>query len=308
MFKRVIKTFLVLVAVLSLNSVFAQQESQYTQYMYNPTLINPGYAGSRGVTSIFGIHRSQWIGLEGAPKTSAISAHTPFEAKNVGLGVSFLHESIGPQTFNNIMIDFAYLLKFETSTLALGIKGMAGFYNFDKNKLHLYQGNDAAFEQKPNAFYPNVGVGAYWYSDKYYLGVSVPTLLNTKTFKGNSETVSLVNSKQHFYLIGGYVFDLSKNLKFKPAALTKIVEGAPLQLDLSANFMLNEKFVLGAAWRWDAALSLMAGFQINRNWFIGYAYDHETTDLRKYNSGSHEVFVRYEFIKDLTRIISPRFF
>lgn len=308
MFKKGMKKVLALVALLSLNSLFAQQESQYTQYMYNPILINPGYAGSRGVTSIFGIYRNQWLGLDGAPKTTALSAHTPFESKNVGLGLSFLHEGIGPQTFNNIMVDFAYILKFETSKLALGVKGMAGFYDFDKSKIRLYHGNDEAFNQDSNVFYPNVGVGAYWYSDKYYAGLSIPTLLNTKTFKGNSETVSLVNSKQHFYLMGGYVFDFNKTLKFKPAVLFKVVEGAPLQFDASANFMLYEKLVLGAAWRWGAAVSLMAGFQINKNWFIGYAYDHETTDLRKYNSGSHEIFVRYEFVRDLTRIISPRFF
>lgn len=289
---------------------YAQQESQYTQYMYNPILINPGYAGSRGVPSIFGLHRSQWVGLDGAPKTSALSFHMPFESKKVGLGASIYHETIGPQTTNTLMIDFSYTLLFDNnSKLALGLKGSGGFYNFDWTKIHLADPNDSWRINGPNnVFSPNVGVGVYWYTDNYYLGVSVPNLLTSKTFSRKENEVSTVDNIQHYYLIGGYVFDLSENVKFKPAVLSKIVKGSPLQLDLSANFMFNEKFVLGAAYRWSAAVSLMAGFQVNRNWFIGYAYDWETTDLRRYNSGSHEIFLRYEFMRDLRRVVSPRFF
>lgn len=283
---------------------YAQQESQYTQYMYNPILINPAYAGSRGVPSIFGLHRSQWVGLDGAPKTSALSFHMPFESKKVGLGASIYHETIGPQTTNTVMIDFSYTLHFNNdSKLAFGLKGTGGFYNFDWNKIHISDPNDPwRINGKNNIFSPNVGVGVYWYTDNYYLGVSVPNLLTSRTFSRNA------NNIQHYYLIAGYVFDLSESVKFKPAALSKVVKGSPLQVDLSANFMFNDKFVLGAAYRWSAAVSLMAGFQVNQNWFIGYAYDWETTDLRRYNSGSHEIFLRYEFMRDLRRVISPRFF
>lgn len=290
-------------------SAFGQQEAQYTQYMYNTMIVNPGYTGSRGVPSFFGMYRNQWVGLDGAPKTATLSYHQPFEGKNVGLGASIFHESIGPQQTNNIMIDFSYTLNFEKSKLAFGLKGTAGFYNFDKDKLYLWDTTDPAFiNMEDSAFYPNIGAGVYWYSDKYYLGVSVPQMLSTKTFAKDKTSISSVNSTQHFYFIGGYVFDLSSGVKFKPAALTKIAQGSPLQLDLSANFMFNDKFVLGAAYRLDAAVSVMAGFQINKSWFIGYAYDYETTDLHKYNSGSHEIFLRYEFIKDIQKVISPRFF
>lgn len=302
--------FLAMLFVVFSMNVFGQQESQYTQYMYNTVLVNPGYAGSRGVASIFGMHRNQWVGIEGAPKTSVLSFHMPFESKKVGLGASLYHESLGAQTTNTIMVDFSYTLEFNNdSKLAFGLKGTAGFYNLDRSKLYLYDQNDTSFANADsNLFHPNVGAGLYWYSDNYYLGVSVPNILSTKLLTKKEETVATVNNIQHLYLIGGYVFELSDNVKFKPAVLSKIVEGAPIQLDLSANFMFNDKFVIGGAWRWSAAASLMAGFQINRNWFIGYAYDYETTDLRKYNSGSHEIFLRYEFIKDLQRIISPRFF
>ncbi|MDO5608301.1 MAG: type IX secretion system membrane protein PorP/SprF [Capnocytophaga sp.] len=289
-------------------SALAQQESQYTQYMYNTMLFNPGYAGSRGVGSFFGLHRSQWVGLDGAPTTNALSFHTPFEGKNVGLGASIHHESIGPQTDTNIMIDFSYTLNFERSKLAFGIKGTAGFFNIDYNKLNLYDYGDLTFTGDNNVFSPNVGVGVYWYTDNYYLGLSVPNLLETNVYERNNNTISVVKNVQHFYLIGGYVFDLSDSVKFKPAALSKIAYGSPFQLDLSANFMFNERFVLGAAWRWSAAVSAMAGFQVNDRWFIGYAYDFETTELSRYNSGSHEIFLRYELIKSFKKVVSPRFF
>lgn len=303
--------FLVALFMVFSISIFGQQESQYTQYMYNTILVNPGYAGSRGVMSVFGMHRAQWVGIEGAPQTSILSLHMPFESKKVGLGASLYHESLGPQTTNTIMIDFSYALEFDNdSKLAFGLKGTAGFYNLDRSKLRLFDTNDTWFAENADTslFHPNVGAGIYWYSDNYYLGVSVPNLLSTELLKRDKTTIATVNNIQHLYFIGGYVFDFSDNVKFKPAVLSKLVQGAPIQLDLSANFMFNDKFVIGGAWRWSAAASLMAGFQINRNWFIGYAYDYETTDLRKYNSGSHEIFLRYEFIKDVQKIISPRFF
>lgn len=289
--------------------VFAQQESQYTQYMYNTSLMNPAYAGSRDVPSIFGMYRNQWVGIDGAPKTSALSFHMPFEGKQVGLGAGLFHESIGPIKNNSIIVDFSYTLPLENSKLAFGIKGTGHFYNFDKSKLNLADPNDPTFlNMKESGFYPNVGAGIYWYGENYYLGLSVPNLLTSRTFEHDSKTVTIVDATQYYYLIAGYVFDLSDNVKFKPAMLHKVAQGAPYQLDLSANFMFNEKFVFGAAYRLKAAVSAMAGFQINPKWFIGYAYDYETTDLRKHTSGSHEIFLRYEFMQDVRRIISPRFF
>ena len=287
----------------------AQQDSQYTQYMYNTMMINPAYAGSRDCTSIFALYRNQWVGLDGAPKTASLSFHTPFEEKHIGIGAGIYHESIGPQYTNVRDVDFSDNLDFDESKLAFGLKAAAGFYNFDRNKLNLLYPNDAAFEGKANIFLPNIGAGVFYYGEKYYVGFSIPYLLDTKTFsKTDERKITDINEKQHYNLMGGYVFDLSPDFKFKPAALMKVVSGSPLQVDLSANFMYDDRFVLGAAYRWSAAVSAMAGFQIDRNWFIGYAFDWETTKLSKYNSGSHEIFLRYEFIRDIQKIISPRFF
>ncbi|WP_313771878.1 type IX secretion system membrane protein PorP/SprF [Flavobacterium sp. TR2] len=157
-----------------------------------------------------------------------------------------------------------------------------------------------------NEFSPNVGAGVYLHSDKTYIGISVPAFLQTNKYADNDRAIYL--DKMHFYLIGGHVFDLSDNVQFKPAFLLKATQGAPLQLDLSGNFMFSEKFVVGGAWRWGAAVSAMAGFQVTRGMFIGYGYDRETTNLTHYNSGSHELFLRFEIFKKGVGFVSPRFF
>ena len=286
---------------------FAQQDAQYTQYMYNTVNVNPAYAGSRGVLSIFGLHRTQWVGLDGAPVTNAFSINSPIENSNLGVGLSFVNDRIGPTVENTISADLSYTIQTsETYKLSFGVKGTANLFNLDVTKLNPENANDPLLQGLNNNFSPNVGAGVYFHSDKLYLGASVPNFFETKRYDDNS--VAVYKERTNLYLIGGYVFDLTSNLKFKPAFLTKVVEGAPLQVDVSGNFLINEKFVLGAAWRWSAAVSLMAGFQVSDGLYIGYGYDLETTKLRKYNSGSHEVFLRFELFKKAERIVSPRFF
>jgi type IX secretion system PorP/SprF family membrane protein len=191
--------------------------------------------------------------------------------------------------------------------LSFGIKGAANLFNVDYTKLNKYHKNDPKFENNiVNQFSPNIGVGVYFHSDKLYAGFSVPQILETKYFDDN--TSSIAKDAMHYYFIGGYVFDVSETTKFKPAFLIKAVKGAPLQADVTANFMFYDKLVLGGAWRWNAAASALAGFQIDANWFIGYTYDSDTTKLANYNSGSHEIFLRYEFKGKQDKIVSPRFF
>ena len=292
----------------NVNQTFAQQDSQYTNYMYNTINVNPAYAGSRGVMSIFGMHRTQWVGLDGAPVTNVASINTPINNSKFGMGISFVNDRIGPSDENAISADISYTIQTsETYKLSFGVKGTANLLNVDYTKLNRYDLTDPQFQNNiDNKFSPNIGAGIYFHSDKLYAGLSVPNFLETEHFDDN--VAATAKEKMHYYLIGGYVFDLSDNIKFKPAFLSKVVSGAPLQLDLTANFMFNEKFVLGAAWRWDAAVSGLAGFQINQNWMIGYAYDAETTKLANYNSGSHEIFLRYEFKGKTEKAVCPRFF
>ena len=283
----------------------AQQDAQFTQYMYNTINVNPAYAGSRGVISIFGLHRTQWVGLDGAPTSNTFSINAPL-GSNVGGGFSVVNDKLGPTVENQISADLSYTIQAsDTYKLSFGMKATANLFNLDVNKLNIYNQGDVSL-QNYDSFTPNIGAGVYFHSDKLYLGASVPNFFETKRYSDNDFVVG--KERMNFYFIGGYVFDLSPTLKFKPAFLTKVVNGAPLQLDVSGNFLINEKFVLGAAWRWSAAVSLMAGFQVTDGMYIGYGYDLETTRLRRYNSGSHEVFLRFELPNKQNRIVTPRFF
>jgi type IX secretion system PorP/SprF family membrane protein len=300
-------TILLLLTLCFTNVMNAQQDPQYTQYMYNPININPAYAGSRGVTTIFGVHRAQWVGLTGAPVTNAASVNAPI-GKNVGIGFSFVNDKIGPTDTNVLSGDFSYTVKVnDIYKLAFGIKGSLQLFNVDFTKLNIYDPNDPRFQNNiNNQLTPNVGTGAYMYSENTYFGLSVPNILQTEHYEHNE--VSVAKERLHVYAMTGHVFDLAYNWKVKPAVLAKIVEGAPLQVDLTANVLYNDKFTLGVAYRWDAAVSALAGFQVTDGMFIGYTYDMETTKLADYNSGSHEIFLRFELFKKYEKVMNPRFF
>ncbi len=286
---------------------FAQQDSQFTQYMYNTININPAYAGSRGAMSIFGLYRTQWVGLDGAPTTATASMNTPINNSNLGIGLSFLTDKIGPTKENAISVDVSYTVPLnETSKLSFGIKGTGNFFKLDNSELNPASMGDPSL-QSTTDFTPNIGAGVYLHSDKYYVGLSVPNFIENKN-EWDDNNVAIYTEKMSYYLIGGYVFDFNPNLKFKPAVLLKAIGGAPLQADVSASFMFFDKLVLGGAYRWDAAFSGMAGFQVNDMLYVGYGYDHETTNLRNYNNGSHEVFLRFELFNNFNKITSPRFF
>ena len=297
---------LIFVLIFTSAMSFAQQDAQFTQYMYNTINVNPAYAGSRGAMSIFGLHRTQWVGLDGAPVTNALSVNTPINNSKLGVGLSFINDRIGPTVENTISVDVSYTVQTsETYNLSLGLKGTGNFFDLDASKLNPEQQLDPALVNY-NKFSPNIGAGLYLHSDNTYFGVSVPNMIQTKQVGG--EDVAVFRQRINYYVIAGHVFDLTPDIKFKPALMTKIVTGSPLQVDVSANFMLYEKFVLGVAYRWDAAVSALVGFQITDGLYIGYGYDMETTKLRKYNSGSHEIFLRFELFNNYNKMISPRFF
>ncbi|UGU15901.1 type IX secretion system membrane protein PorP/SprF [Sinomicrobium kalidii] len=302
--KKITLIFTLLVSLL----MYGQQEPQYTQYMYNTVSVNPGYAGTRGVASIFGLYRSQWVGLDGAPKTAQFSIHSPISYRGHGLGLSIINDEIGPARDTYINASYSYKLQLDYDTwLNLGLMAGGSFLEVDYDKLNVDNPGDPQLSGKLNKFSPNVGVGAYLHSDNWYIGLSVPALLETRFYDDIQQSVA--KERMHFYLIGGYVFNLSPSIQFKPATLIKAVSGAPLAVDVSANFLFNENFTIGAAYRWDAAVSGLAGFNINRNLQIGYAYDFDTNRLGNYNSGSHEIFIRYEFISSSgNRLRTPRFF
>lgn len=297
-----------ILGLISVPTAFAQQDPQYTQYMYNPAVINPAYAGSVSNLQFFGLYRTQWVGLEGAPKTAYLSATTPLNDSGLGMGVHFKNDHLGVMDQNSLAIDLAYTIDLDYQyKLAFGLKGTGSLLDVNYDKLHIYDGTDPiAGENISNKFSGNVGAGVYLYSDKAYVGISAPMILSSNIYNDNDYKV--MKEKTHFYLMGGYVFDINYMLQFKPAALVKVMTGSPLQVDLTANFLFYEKFTLGAAYRWDASVSGLAGFQVSKSLFIGYTYDADTSKLAKYHSGSHEIFMKFELFNNNRRKVAPRFF
>ncbi|ANH59792.1 PorP/SprF family type IX secretion system membrane protein [Dokdonia donghaensis] len=312
--KKVVSVFgFLLILALGTTSVSAQQDPQYTQYMYNTVAINPAYAGNRGVTSIVGLHRSQWVGLDGAPRTQSLSIHSPIGEGKVGLGLSIVNDALGPSQETYVGADFSYTINTsENGKLSFGLKAGGHILDVDFTKLTLFDVTDPRFSQNiDNKLSPIIGAGLYYHTENFYAGVSVPNLIETEHFDlSNNSSSVIARERIHYYGIMGYTFDISDQLKFKPSTLVKMVAGAPLQVDLTANFLVMEKLHLGAAYRWSAALSGLVGFQVSDSMLIGLAYDRESTDLGDtfYNDGSFEVFLRFELFNEYDRMLTPRFF
>lgn len=310
------KSYIAIIVSILFGNVFlsnAQQDPQYTQYMYNTQVVNPAYAGSREALSIGGLYRSQWVGLDGAPKTFTLSGHAPVGLSNVGLGLSLVRDEIGPSTETWANVDVSYTIQTsDNGKLAFGIKTGASILDVDFTKLNISDPGDIFDTNVDNKVNFQIGAGTFYYTDRFYIGLSIPNFVESTHFDEASIEDSNINAvgkeRLHYFLIAGHVFDLSENVKFKPALMTKLVTGSPLQVDGSANFMFYDKFVLGGAYRWSAAWSAMAGFQMTDELFLGFGYDRETTDLTKFNDGSFEVFLRFELFKKPERILSPRFF
>lgn len=314
--KKTILKYLVFIGIFLVSSwVRAQQDPQFTHYMYNMSVINPAYAtDNAGVINLGGLYRTQWVGAVGAPKTATLFAHSPI-AKRVEVGISFVNDAIGDVVKeNNIYADVAYVIPVSAKNkLSFGVKGGVTFFNVDFNGFqYTSQQNDPAFANNINKTFPNVGVGTYYFSDKYYLGFSIPNLLTTKHLERQDGIQTTGVEAIHYFFTGGYVFDLNPNLKFKPAFMAKGVSGAPIAVDLTANFLVNNIIEAGAGYRLDDSVSGLVGFYITPKLKIGYSYDYTLTNLGKYNSGTHEIFMLFDIGPSNTAKRgydkSPRFF
>lgn len=297
-----------LVFMLCANTLLAQQEPQYTQYMYNTLTVNPGYTGSKESLEAVLLHRSQWVGIDGAPTTQALTVHAPLANEKLGLGLSVVNDRIGPSDEVYADVNFSYTLYIGyKGRLAFGMRVGARMLSLDWSRGKYYQDGDPLLTTNiNNRINPTVGAGMYYYTDKWYAGVSVPNFIRHDYYDDIQEDA--IAARLHYYIIGGYVFDLADNLKFKPAVLGKIVSGAPVTVDVSANFLLQETVTLGVGYRWDDSVSALAGLQVTKNIFAGYSYDYSVTNLNKYNNGSHEFILRFNLVPKTKRIISPRFF
>jgi type IX secretion system PorP/SprF family membrane protein len=300
--------FAALIALVTLFEAKAQQDPHYTQYMYNMNVINPAYAGSKENLSFGLLYRQQWVDLEGAPSTFTFSGHSP-AGKNVGIGLSVISDQIGPVREQNVYGDFSYTLNLGGEhKLALGLKAGATFQRiglFDLASSNPQPADPAFSSNTSNTFF-NLGTGIFYYTDKYYVSLSVPNMIRATYLDFNG--VQYGTETQHYFLTGGYVFDLTENIKFKPFAMLKSAFNAPSSVDVATNFLFNERFEIGASYRVDDSFGAMVNFAITPGLRIGYAYDNVISDLRTVAPTSHEVILLFDlnFPKKVSR--SPRFF
>ena len=305
---KIVQNLIILGLLVAGVKLYGQQDPHYTQYMFNTMSVNPAYAGSKGHGVINLLGRAQWVGIDGAPQTFTLSYDTPLGYSGVGLGINLANDVIGPSRETYIDANVSYTVRTsDIGNLSFGLKLGGRLFNIDWTKGVYRDKGDEQLEAPINRFLPTIGAGVYYYTNKWYVGLAIPNILRTDHYDDTLAGGSVAVERMHYFFIAGYVFDLSESIKFKPAVLTKVVSGAPLSLDVSANFLFNEKFRAGVAWRWDDSISALLGFQITRPLHIGYAYDLTTSNYSNYNSGTHEVLLRYELFRPQT-VKSPRFF
>ncbi|NNL15308.1 MAG: type IX secretion system membrane protein PorP/SprF [Flavobacteriaceae bacterium] len=299
------KLYIILVSLLSFQ-ISAQQDPQFTQYMYNMNVINPAYAGSRENLSLGLLYRNQWQGLDGAPKTGTFFGHAPV-GKNVGLGLSVISDEIGPVKETNVYADFSYTLRLGgMHKLALGLKAGATYHDIGLVGLGLISANDPFFSENISSTTPNIGAGAFYYTDNYYLAISVPNILNSVHLDDNGNNIG--SETAHYFVTGGYVFQVSKNTKLKPSFLVKSAFDAPTSFDVNLNALFYEKFEIGASYRLEDSFSGLVNISISPSLRIGYAYDHVSSDINAYAPASHEFMLLFDlkFPRKISR--SPRYF
>lgn len=298
-----------LVAALGLLDVHAQQDPHYTQYMYNMSVVNPAYAGSKDAVSTGLLYRQQWQGMEGAPKTGTFFAHSPV-GNNLGLGLSFISDKLGPVEENNAYADVSYTLNLGGDhKLAFGMKAGATFHKVGLNSQvspYLLDADDPAFAQDISNTYFNLGAGMFYYTEKYYVGFSVPNMLKAKHL--NYDGRHFGDEVSHYFATAGYVFDINADFKLKPHVMLKSAFDVPTSFDASLNALFMERFEIGATYRLDDSFGGMVNFNITPSLKVGYAYDHVTSDIRKVAKASHEFILLYDFNLYKKASSSPRFF
>lgn len=298
----------VMVLFIASKTALSQQEAMYTQYMFNTLAINPAYAGSRNVVSATALLRSQWAGIEGAPETQTFTIDAPINSKKIGLGFQLFNDKLGKSSNTGAVASYAYRIRMDKASLSFGLQGSISQFNSNYNTVELDPSGlsvDPAFTNNDRKTMYNFGTGVYYNSDRFYIGLSSPELINNilpgSATGQNRETF-------HVFFMSGYVFTLNNTFKLKPSILLKGVSGAPLEADLNSSLWIKDVISVGAQYRTNADVSGLLEIQVTPQIRFGYAYDHSTTPLSSYNSGSHEVMLRYEFGFKRNKVITPRYF
>ena len=305
------KAVLLAILFLSAAQVKAQYEPHFTQYMFNEMFINPAYAGARECISATGLYRKQWVGIDGAPVTETVSIHSPFFDNKMGIGLAVVNEKIGVTQNTGFNASYAYRMPLSKGKLSLGLQIGAVNHYEELSKLTTVQSGDAQFANNtPKLLLPNAGFGAFYYTQKFYAGLSIPHLiLNTVDAASIKKVTNKASVKDwHYYITAGYIAKVSDNIKLKPTIMIKEVVGSPMQFDASLNALFVDVFWVGAAYRTGDAVSAIAGIQITKQLRLGYAYDYTLSKLKKYNTGTHEITLGFDFSFDKSKIANPRFF
>jgi len=304
------RIILFIVGIIAFSSANAQQDALYSQYMFNPLAINPAYAGTRNTISGIMLYRNQWVGINGAPKTVSMAVHSPIKGKNFALGLNLLAETIGPTNNSTFLGTYAYHLNLGKGKISFGLRG--GLYSFQLRNDELNYTNNVGKESVPySSLVPNFDFGTYYHTDKFYAGFSANHLTNGQVkFSNNVETYNL-----NLHLMGfvGKAFVLTPNLVIKPSAIIKYSEAAPLNYDLNASVLMQKVLWIGASYRSslseinESSLVFITEYNINESFRLGYSYDFNLGDIRRYNSGSHEVFLGLDLYSKRKQSVSPRY-
>jgi len=291
----------------------AQQAPMYTHYMYNTLEVNPAYAGSRDALTITALNRAQWVDFKGSPITQTITMHAPVASEHIGLGLSLMNDKLGATNISSVSGDFAFIMKMsEKSKLALGLSAGINMFKASLATLNVDQQDPAFANNISNKITPNFGFGAYYYRERFYAGISAPSLIqNSYSITDAINGSTLVSKEQrHYYFITGAMFVLSPNLAFKPTGFIKVTNAAPVQADLTTSFIIANRLTLGAMFRTGDAVGALIGFDLTQQLHLGYSFDWSYgLQTGKYNLGSHEIILRYDFIySSKKQIHSPRNF
>lgn len=303
--------FLLLLLLVCRTTVYSQQGPLMSHYMFNGLLLNPAYAGSKEFVSTTMLYRKQWAGIEGAPVTYNGSVHGLLKKKKLGLGALIQQDKIGVTKQTDFYGMLAYHLPVGLGKVSIGLQ--AGLSNFSSEVVNLtyWDPGDKVFAYNTfSNLLPNAGLGAYYYRDLFYAGVSAPFLISYDPNESSSfeTSVPVHRMTRRYYVTAGGVIETEKELKFKPSMLIRYESGAPLQYDINLNMLINDIFWIGASYRSDESIIALFEYQISRKLRVGYSYDYTLGELGNYSSGSHELMIGYDFGFPVTKMKSPRYF
>ena len=302
----ILHLFATAVIMMAVPGAQAQQQSLYTQFQFNKLAINPAYAGSRDATSITALYRHQWAGISGAPRTASINVHSPLRNKQFAVGLQLVNDRVGVTNATGLFADYAYRMPVGSNgKFSLGLEAGITHYDVSLTDALSQDPDDPNLQSDFTKWLPNVGAGAYYSSDRFFAGISVPRLIQNRLMPEGMESAAAAQAR-HYYAMAGYFFKLSSVVKLRPSVLAKYVQDAPFQAEINGSLLFVDKLWIGASYRTDASVDFNLQYDVTPQLRLGYAYDYVLGQLGDQTSGSHELFVGFDFDFDHARIVTPR--